>query len=183
MTRFNKVKLPGSLQIRPGLFRSPLRSRFGLLFLWLAMFWNGAHWINRVVDDLSNITVLVAVLEEILPFSNALREKDQCQTGKKNLLEETILTASSASVSPRRSCVRWSLKQPVANERAASTPALLLTSDLHCGESIPHTLSGSFHLGRIPLDWGTHHRHHRQSVVSCQVCGGYIVTKHQYTAR
>jgi len=71
------------------------------------------------MNDLADKSVFVTLFEKVLPVLHTLKtfERTIC------VMKEE-LTFISASSSPRRSCVRCSLKQPVPNDRAASTPAL-----------------------------------------------------------
>ena len=123
---------------------------FRVLF-WFAVRRQWAHRIDRPVIHSANFKVRLVVTKELFPVFYALEKENQDQNRSISDRHQTrrdgvnkrfsplekgslwgrgrqwwTLTRISLSESPRRSCVRCSLKQPVPNERAASTPALII---------------------------------------------------------
>jgi hypothetical protein len=94
-----------------------------LCLLWIAVLWNRALWVNGWVNDLPYFGVCLVLFKELLPMCDTL-----LKTGQRGTVSGSPMhgkpTFNSASVNPRKSCVRCVLKHPVPNDLAASTPAL-----------------------------------------------------------
>lgn len=106
------------------------RLRLQLLFR-DTMYRNRTGRINRGVRDPSNFEVILVLRVEGFPMLDSLQKGVSLRSSP----EMGRHTSSSLSSKPRKSCVRWSLKHPVPNARAASTPALNYGHSGSVGES------------------------------------------------
>ena len=102
------------------------------LFLRLAMYRQRTGRVDRWMVNPSYFNIRFMILKELFPMRYALTVEKKtphfflCVNGVcVGRVRRKRRTWSSLVDSPRKSCVRWSLKQPVPNARAASTPALI----------------------------------------------------------
>jgi len=104
---------------------SPLRSVFlrvaAIILVLLAMLRDGRCGVDRLVRYPAHLEVILMLGIEFLPVFNALCSMSD---GVRMWYGSSSQTCNSCSVNPRKSWVRWVLKHPVPNARAASTPAL-----------------------------------------------------------
>lgn len=99
--------------------RAPPRPLLRFFFR-LTVHWERARRVDRRVVHPADLPVRLVFPEERFPVLHAL-QNNMSEEGARG---EGRRAWSSLEESPRRSCVRCSLKHPVPNARAASTPAL-----------------------------------------------------------
>ena len=114
------------------------RTRAPALFLLRLLFRRAmqrTRGVDRRMRDAADLHVGFVFLEERFPVFDALQTILSVEVCTHEREMRVGHAWSSLSESRRRSCVRWSLKQPVPKARAASMPVLLAEGSWGCSSA------------------------------------------------